>query len=387
MGRPPKDKEQTQATEDNKDKLDSSKETLGTLLKANKDEHFNFKERVNWKVSTGSLILDEKTGGVMPSLWRFCAKSNAGKTPQMLEIVRNIFKDVPNSKCLWVIAEGRGLSEENKERCGLKFVYDYKDWEVNTIFVFETNVFELVIDTIKQLVLTNPDNVRYAFCIDSMDGLTLRADREKGIEGDNKVAGAPALSKKMMQSLSLGMFKYGHWMGAISQKTTEIKIDQRSPGADRGGNFSGGNSLFHASDVVLEYQQSWAGDFILDNPAGKMGDDKGTKAIGQNVRVFMAKSPKEASKKEPFTYPVKYGRKPSGIWAEREVVQMTFAFENATMAGAGWITFKPYFIEELKNINITLPEKIQGENNFCKMLEENPDMNKYLFNKYSKMVS
>src|SRR5271165_4811449 len=99
MGRPPKESK----SEDQKDNsIKTSKDVLKNILEKNKDEHFNFQERVNWKTSTGSLILDLATGGVMPSLWRFCSKSNAGKTPEMLEIIRNIFKDVPNSKALWV---------------------------------------------------------------------------------------------------------------------------------------------------------------------------------------------------------------------------------------------------------------------------------------------
>ena len=364
----------------------TSNDILNEVLTENKKEHFNFQQRVNWKVSTGSLLLDLATGGVTPSLWRFCSKSNAGKTPQMLEILRNIFKDVPNSKALWVIAEGRGLSEENKARCGLKFVYSPAEWETGTIFVFETKVFELVIDTIKRLVFENPYGVKYAFCIDSLDGLMLRSDIDKPITESGKVAGTPMLSKKMLQSLSLGMFKFGHWMGIISQKTAEIKMDMYAKGADRGGEFSGGNSLFHGADIILEYQNPWNDDFILDNKTGKMNDGK-TKPIGQYARVLMDKVTKEAYKKQVIKYPIKYGRKPSGIWVERELAELILGFGQATLAGAGWITLSPDFIKETKEAGFDLPEKVQGLENLYKLLQEDEKLTNYLFDKFSKLIT
>lgn len=380
MGRSPKE----QKTEEKDDKVKSSKDILKGVLEANKKEHFNFHERVDWNVSTGSLILDKVTGGVSPSLWRLCSQSNAGKTPQILEIIRNIFKDVPNSKALWVIAEGRGLSDENKNRCGLKFVYSYDEWDINTIFVLETKIFELVIDTIKQLVFDNSENIRYAFCIDSLDGLMLRADADKPTTESAKVAGTPALSKKMLQSLSLGMFKFGHWMGIISQRTAEIRIDQHAPGANRGGEFSGGNSLFHGSDIIMEYKSPWMDDFILDG-SGKMNDGK-TKVIGQNARVLMDKVNKEEYKKQIVLYPIKYGRKPSGIWREREVGEMIFFMGRATIAGAGWITFVPEFIKELEDQGLTIPEKIQGKENLFTLLQNDEKLTSFLFDKFSKLV-
>jgi hypothetical protein len=374
----------TKELKEEKQVEDLSTSLLSGALKEFKEEHYNATKAVEWEVSTGSLLLDVSTGKVRPSLWRLCGNNNSGKTPQMLEIVRNILKDVPNSKALWVMAEGR-LSEENKTRCGLKFVTDPNEWEIGTVFVLKTNIFELVIKIIKDLVKNNDAGIRFAFVIDSIDGLILRDDAAKEITENNKVAGVPGLSKKMLQSLSLGMFQYGHWMGLISQVTSEIKLDPYAKTTNRGGSFSGGNSLLHGSDVIIEYNPPYGGDFILDGK-GKFNDGK-SKPIGQNVTVVLAKSIKETTRKVKITYPIKYGRKPSGIWVEREVGDLILGFGRATLAGAGWITVSPDFIKELEDDGFEFPEKIQGLDNLYKVLQDNEKLTNYLFDKFSKLIS
>ncbi len=187
----------------------------------------------------------------------------------------------------------------------------------------------------------------------------------------------------MMQSLSLGMFKFGHWMGLISQVTSEIKIDPYAKTADRGGQFSGGNSLLHGSDIILEWSPAFNGDFILDNPKGRFNDSK-TKPIGQNVKVTMGKVTLEAYKRTQVVYPIKYGRKPSGIWKEREVADLIMAFGLAKLGGS-WISFTPQTLEEIAAQKIEdVPEKVQGLDNLYELLEENQPLCDYYFKKFSQ---
>lgn len=363
---------------------DNSQTLLSSAMKEAKTEHHNETKKRDWRVSTGSLLLDAATGGIKPSLVRLCGVNNGGKTPQMLEFVRNILKDVPKSKALWVIAEGRGLSDENKSRCGLKFVTDPAEWVDGTIFVLYTNIFELVIKIIKDLVKDNPNDNVYAFVIDSVDGLMLRDDAAKDITESNRVAGVPMLAKKMLQSLSLGMFTYGHWMGLISQVTAEIKLDPYSKAPNRGGMFSGGNSLLHGSDLILQYEPAFLGDFILDG-AGKMNDGK-TKPIGQNVKVTMVKSMVEATRKTTVIYPIKYGRKPSGIWVEREIADMILMMGLANRGGS-WISFHPTLLKECEEAGLELPEKVQGVEKLYSLFEENEKLTDYMFSKFNKMLA
>lgn len=376
MARPVKIKDENFNKEDAK-----SSSPLSKILKDNKTEHFNFEERVNWKIPTGSLLLDvAMEGGISPSLIRLCGGNNEGKTPAALEICRNFLQGVPNSKVIWVIAEGRGLSKENIERCGLKFTYDPDNFNVGEIFVLESNVYELFIDVVKQSVLDNPNGHKYCFVVDSINGLTLRGDRDKEITENNKVAGAPSLSAKMLQSLSLGMFKYGHLMILLSQVTSEIKLDPYQKTANRGGQFSGGNALLHASDYILEFQTSYPGDYILDNPAGKLNDSK-SKPIGKYCKVILQKSAMETSRKQLIQYPIKFGRKPSGIWLEYECLDMLLAF-SLLEKKAAWLSWEESLFNELKAIDDNIPQQIQGMDKTRQYLESQPKIVEYLVNKF-----
>ena len=357
------------------------KQLLRTILDDHKKEHYNDQARQDWRVSTGSLLLDvAMEGGICPSLIRLCGANNEGKTPQAIEMCRNMFASVPKSKGLWVIAEGRGLSKENVNRSGLKFVYSPEEWEYGTIFVFETNVFELFIKTVKDLVLNNEDGAKYAFVVDSIDGLQLRDDKAKEVTENNKVAGTPMLSKKMLQSLSLGMFKYGHLMILLSQVTAEIKLNQYEKTPNRGGQYSGGNSLLHGADYILEFQPSYNGDYIVDKPGGKLNDGN-SKAIGKYCKVILQKSAQETSRKHLIQYPIKFGRKPSGVWLEYECADMLLGF-GLLEKSSSWLSWEANLYKELLAIDKDIPQKIQGLDNVRVYLEEQPNITAYLVNKF-----
>ena len=357
----------------------SSSSQLAVILKENKEDHFNFQERVDWRISTGSLLLDSYMGGgIGPSLVRLTGSPNEGKSPQAIEILRNFLISIPNSRGFWVLSEGR-LSEENKTRCGLKFVTDPEEWQDGTVFILESNVYELVIRSIKELVLQNEEKKVFGFVIDSIDGLCKRDDLAKTIDQSAQVAGAPALSKRLLQSLSVGMFKYGHLLIATSQLTSEIKLDPYAKSVPRMGNFSGGNSLSHWADVILEYQSSYNSDYILDNPTGKLNDGK-SKPIGKWSKVLIQKSTAESSRKQLVKYPIKFGKKPSGIWIEQEIIDLIWAFELAKQKGP-WITISEQLVKDFG-----LPEQLQGEVNFRKFLEGNPKITEKLFNHFKSLI-
>lgn len=375
MARPPKNQ-----TEEKSTGIGASSR-LNAILnsKDHKEDHFNFEESVTWKISTGSLLLDAAVGGgITPSLIRLCGPNNEGKTPQALEICRNFLAEIPKSRVVWILAEGR-LSKENRERCGLKFVTNAEEWTDGSVFILESNVYDLVINVIKDLVLNNEENIRYCFVIDSMDGLILKRDKETNPVDASKVAGTQVISKKLLQSLSIGMFKHGHLMIAISQITSEIKIDQYAKTAPRGGMFSGGNALLHWADFILEYSITNLSDYILDNPSGKMNDGK-SKPIGKYSKVMIQKSTTENTRKTIVQYPIKFGKKPSGVWIEYEILDSLLAWDFIAAKGA-WITVDDSLIEELKKVDIEIAKQHQGRDNFRKWLEENPEACKYLFNK------
>ena len=141
------------------------------LLDQYSSDHYNFKEDVYYKVSTGSLILDIRTnGGIMPGLHRFCGVNEGGKTSEALEVIKNAVSSVENCKGLYVKAEGR-LDPEMESRSGVKFVKDPEEWETGRCFVLESNVYETVFKIIKTLISDNPEKIINSIVIDSMDTL------------------------------------------------------------------------------------------------------------------------------------------------------------------------------------------------------------------------
>lgn len=367
---------------------DQSKAALNSLLTSKEyhDKHYNFQPRTDWTISSGSLLLDIYLGGgIKPSLIRICGQNNEGKTPQTLEIVRQFLATVPNSKAFWVIAEGRGLSEENRGRCGLKFVYKPEDWDVGTVFVLESNIYELFIQAVKNLVKENPQDIRYCFVVDSIDGLILQSDAEKEITDNNLVAGAPKLSKKMLQSLSLGMFKFGHLMILISQVTAEIQKTTFTgaviKGPNRGGEFSGGNSLLHGADWIFEFQKTTKFDYIYDTANGEWSKaNPNAKTIGKVAKINLQKSSLESSRYVQVEYPIKFGRQPSGIWLEKEMVDKLI-FLGLIEKKASWLKWEASLLAELKAKFPDIQEQTQGEHNMMKYLEEHPDIRDFIYPK------
>jgi len=362
----------------------TGKSVLAATLKATKDTHYNFHERKTWQCSTGSFILDALLGPISPGVVRLCGPAGSGKSSQALEILRNFLISGKNRKGVWVLAEGRGLSEEMIARCGLKFVYDAEEWEDGTVFILETNIFETFIKVMADLSINNPEGTCYGFVLDSVDGLILEADSKKEIDGESKVAGVPALSKKMFQKLSVSLFKRGHFLIAMSQVTSDIKINPYAKQAPRLGSFSGGSALNHAADWIIEYGMSYKGDFIMPSSGGTLDDGK-TRALGRLVKVTILKSVLEKSKLITTTYPIKFGRKPSGIWLEREIGDMLFSWGKAVKK-TSWITMSPDTVKEIADAGFEFPEKIQGEDNFYQELENHPEIVKFYYEKFKAIL-
>jgi len=369
-----------------------SQKVLLKILEETKKNHLNYEDNRDWEITSGSLLLDDAMGGgIYPSIIRLAGPNNEGKTPQALEICRNFLGSVENSKVLWCLAEGRGLTKENRSRCGLKFVKRAEEWAVGTVFVYENNIYEDFIKAVNDLVRSQ-DGTRICFVVDSLDGMITENDAKKAISEQSKIAGVPLLSKRMLQQIGGLIPKYGHLMILISQSSANIQV-QGAHGADRRtSSFSGGNSLLHASEFILEFQPSFDSDFILDendvNPQnkGKTKSIKNTKALGKYCNVRFYKSAAEKSRKRIIRYPVKYGRKPSGIWLEREIIEMMRAWGAITISGA-WISFSEEVIEELTSEGLSVEPKHQGMANLCAYLEGYPELTQYLFERFRKLNS
>lgn len=368
--------------------FDNENDLLSSILEEEEKYHLNFKETVTWNISTGSLLLDMAVKGIGPSMVRLCGFSGEGKSAMAVEIMRNFLTTVPNSKAMWIIAEGRGLSDEHRNRCGLPFTTKTNEWNDGSVFVLKTNVYDTVVKTIKKLVDINPQDKRYCFVIDSFDGLKLKQDLEtKDIWDPNqKVAGAPMLTKRFLSTMSLKLFDQGHLLIGISQQATPIKLNQYEKTPDSMVMSSGGKASEHYPDLILEFSKTGNSNYIMDRDGGYFGDGK-SKAIGKFTKITIQKTSVETSRKQVIQYPVKYGKKPCGVWVEREIVDLLLALEFISKRGA-WLEFESSFREELIGKGFEVPEKFQGLNRLYEFMErdDNARLRDYLFAKLKALA-
>ena len=364
----------------------SASDRLLSFLKDNKEDHYNFEEEIYYKVSTGSLNLDIATsGGLCPGLHRFIGMNEGGKTSEALEVAKNFLKTVQDSRALLFKAEGR-LSKEIKERSGIKFVTDPKEWVDGTCFVFECNIFETVSELMKDLIQSNDENKRYIFILDSVDGLITKGDKDKTLSEATKVAGGAVISSMLMKKISLALSKRGHMAIFISQVRSDIKLDPYAANKEvRQTTATGGNALLHFANWILEFEPRYNKDLILEKPNEKYDPIK-NKIIGHNVKIGIKKSTNESTNSK-IQYPIKYGRKEgSSVWKEYEIIDQILAWEFATAKGA-WVTFSDEIIEELKKSNIDLKKQHQGIDNLRLYLEENKQITEYFYDKFIKTLA
>ena len=364
----------------------TSSEVLSTFLKNNKEDHYNFEDDFEYKVSSGSLQLDIQLGGGFgPGLHRFCGINEGGKTSAALEVMKNFLRTVPNSKGFYIKAEGR-LSNEMKERSGVNFTIKADEWNVGTCFVFESNIYETVVDAMRNLVANNEEGIKYYFLLDAVDGLITKGDLDKTFEDSNKVAGGAVIAANFMKRMSIALAKRGHIAVFVSQVRADIKLDPYSKAPIRQTSATGGNALLHFANWILEFEPRFNGDMILQDPNNKKIDLEKNPAIGHWAKVTVKKSPNEKTNLQ-IPYPIRYGRKNgTSIWIEKELVDLLYAWEFMNKSGA-WVKPSDDFIELIKELNIEVPENFLGEKALFKFIEENPELVKFLSNYFKSSIN
>lgn len=364
----------------------SSKDVLSSFLKNNKDDHYNFEEDNDYKVSSGSLQLDiQLGGGFCPGLHRFCGINEGGKTSAALEVMKNFLRTIPNAKGFYIKAEGR-LSNEMKERSGVKFTTDAGNWDCGTCFVFESNIYETVVDAMRNLVANNDEGIKYYFLLDAVDGLITKGDLDKTFEDSNKVAGGAVIAANFMKRMSIALAKRGHMAVFVSQVRADIKLDPYTKAPIRQTSATGGNALLHFANWILEFEPRFNGDLILQDSNNKKIDLEKNPVIGHWAKVTVKKSPNEKTNLQ-IPYPIRYGRKNgTSIWVEKELVDLLYAWEFMNKSGA-WVKPSEDFLELIKELNIEIPESFQGEKALFKFIEDNPNLIKFLTNYFKNSIN
>lgn len=362
--------------------MSTANDMLKSFLKENKEHHYNFEEEINYKVSSGSLNVDfELGGGFGPGLHRFTGMNEGGKTSEALEVMKNFLK-MPNARGLYIKAEGR-LSKEMQERSGVQFATAEDDWKDGNCFVFESNIYETVLDLMRALVGDNQNKIKYCFILDSLDGLIMKEDLKKDFQDAHKVAGGALLGAKFMQKMSIALAKRGHMAIFISQVRADIKLDPYSKAPVRQTTATGGNALLHFANYILEFEPRFKKDLILESPTQPIDPVK-NKLLGHTAKITVKKSPNEKTN-YVLQYPIRYGRSDgTSIWVEKELIDMLYAWEFVVKRGA-WIAADESFLELINENGLEFPDKIQGEAKLSKLLEDDSDLSNFLI-KYFKDI-
>ena len=343
-------------------------EQIQSYLKENKEDHYNFDETPEYTVSSGSLLLDiEMGGGIRPSIIRASGVAEGGKTSCALAFARNFQASLDNTMAIYIKSEGR-LSLDMIARSGV-------DTSSEKWFVYKSNIFESVLQLMRDLITNNPTECKYFFIIDSMDAMVPKKDMDRSFEDSDKVAGGSVLSSNFLKKMALGIATKGHICFMISQVRSKVTI-----GYDKGDpkitNASGGNALLHYSDWILEFQPRYQKDMI---------PPKSDEPEGHHCKVIFRKSANEKTGKK-VEYPIKYGRTNGrSIWTEYEVIGMLLQWEMAKTSGS-WIIVGDSLIDELKEAGLDMAAKHQGEDNFRKYLEDNVEICNFLFDKFGKAL-
>lgn len=360
-----------------------TKSALKSFLKQNEEHHYNFEEEINYKISSGSLKVDfELDGGFGPGLHRFTGMNEGGKSSEALEVMKN-FLNTPNSKGVYIKAEGR-LSEEMRSRCGINFASNEEEWDEGSCFIFDCNIYETVLDLMRVLIAKNDSGTKYCFILDSLDGLITKDDLNKGFEDAHKVAGGALLGAKFMQKMSIQLAKRGHMAIFISQVRADIKLDPYSKAPIRQTTATGGNALLHFANYILEFEPRFKKDLILENPTQPIDQQK-NKILGHIAKITVKKSPNEKTN-YTLEYPIKYGRSNgNSIWVEREVIDMLYLWGYIIKKGA-WISADKDFLDILSQKGLEFPEKIQGESKLNSFLESNPNIIDFLISHFKEVI-
>lgn len=336
-------------------------------------------------ISTGSLLMDSVVKIRSGQVIRLVGKgAELGKTSEALVIGDNYMKTMDKSKGVFIKAEGR-LSNEMKKRSGLKFVDKVEDWTYGTVFVLSCNVFETVATTILNIIKAAYANGEHIwFLLDSLDGLILKSDLEKGFADNVKVAGVPLLTKLLFRKLALPVAHYDALLLITGQFAASPKIDPYAPTSPKQGDSSGGSAIQHQSDYVFDFHPRYNGDYILENDDEKPDRIK-NKILGLYCKVTFRKSASDVTG-ESISYPIRKGVIGPAIWKNKESLDVMLAYQMLTKKGS-WFTIAEEVREEAAALGIEVPETVQGMKKVFALLEENEQLADFLYQKAKSVIS
>lgn len=362
------------------EKEQKTKDVSQEILKlAMKDDnlHFNNIIPTNYKVSTGSLNFDlEIGGGIKNTILRLAGPAEAGKTSFSLNLAKN-FLDEPNRRGVYFLSD-KELSDEIVKRAGLKFVENIDEWVDGTLYIIRTNVYEMVCNTIKKLIVNRDKNL--IFILDSMDNFAPAAALEADFGDSFAKGGTGAISSHFFRSFNILLPRLGHMTVMISQMRDSIVIGRQTSPTWKQMNTSGGRAVEHAVSWAFEFAPAMNGkeDMFWD------GEPYKSKKLGHNCIVNFKKSTNEKTGGK-VKYPIVYGRSGGkSIWVEKEIFDQLNLWSKIKQKGS-WFEWNDETLQDLSKIDAEIPKQIQGEDKFVKFLESKPLITSHLYKAFKEI--
>lgn len=354
--------------------IDKEQEKLQAILKNNSKDHFNNIEGKSYKTSTGSLTLDLETGGGLPnSIIRLAGEAETGKTSFALNLCKNFLK-AKNRRAIYFLSD-KDLSDNLVDRCGVKFVDDPEKWADGTCYIIRTNAYEMVLNSINDLIRDRQTVKQYLFILDSMDNLAPKAKLEvTDFAEANRLGGTGAISAHFFQCFNVLLPRLGHSVLMISQFRDTINASQRQAPIHKQMSTSGGRSIEHAASWAFEFQPALNSkdDMFWE------GEPYKSKKTGHNCIIQFKKTTNEKTGHK-VKYPIIYGRKDgNSIWIEREIFGI-LCFNKQVKVKGSWLELSDFLLKEIRQIDAEFPEKIQGEDNFVQTLMSKPKVAEFLY--------
>lgn len=346
-------------------------------------------ESIDFKLSTGSLILDVLAGGgVGPGIIRFCGDAGGGKTYQALTLMENWFKLFPNAYGLFLDAEGKfSRPIYNHFKNTITFVGKEEGLQHGKCLTVSPLSYDDAANTINPIINRPFDEGgRCLIILDSLDALELKSDQERDLSDPTKIAGAAVMTKKMLTRLSAKLYKHGHLLVLVSQRSmNEIKTNQYQASNSQGGiNVSGGNAAWHYPSDIWDYQAANTQNrrFVVD--PSKRYHPKDNPYVGHLAKIKMVKSSlSNAPRGHEVEYPINHATK--RVWLEKEIIDILLSgigqFPPMLNRSGSWLAIEPSLKESVeKETGIEIPEKLQGEHKWLQFLEENETVKIFLYN-------
>lgn len=297
------------------------------------------------KVPFTSPKMNYITYGGLPlgRLVEFFGEENGGKTTTALDVVANFQNMYPDKEILYIDAENT-LDIEWARKIGV---------DVDTINLYQpkTESAEYIFQIIKEATLSGEVGL---WILDSIPCLTAEKDLGKDLTDDARVGGISGLLTRFCREI-VGPCAKNDCMGIFINQLRD-KIGSQIPGQT---NTPGGRALKHFCTTRIQFMK---GSYLDEN--GKTLSRSSGEPNSQKIMVNMVKTKFCRPNRHVGQYTINYDL---GIDYITDLIEQAIYFDIINQSGA-W-----YDIIDI-DTGEAIKQKIQGQKNIYKYLDENPDI-------------